>query len=56
METRFDKITKVMSQARQQKRQVWILDALIAIWDAEALKGFREQADLDYGYHSQFDQ
>lgn len=56
METRLDKITKVMSQARQQKRQVWILDALIAIWDNEALKGFREQADLDYGYHSQFDQ
>ena len=30
-----------MSQARQQKRQVWILDALIAIWDAEALKGLK---------------
>jgi len=45
-----------MSKARQQKRQVWILDALIAIFDNEALKGFREQADLDYGYHSQFDQ
>ena len=56
METRLDKITKVMSKARQQKRQVWILDALIAICDNEALKGFREQADLDYGYHSQFDQ
>jgi len=38
METRLDRITKVMSQARQQQRQVWILDALIAIWDAEALK------------------
>ena len=38
-----------MSQARQQKRQVWILDALIAIWDAEALKAFREQDDFDYG-------
>ena len=38
MQTRLDKITKVMSQARQQKRQAWILDALIAIWDAEALK------------------
>ena len=45
-----------MSKARQQKRQVWILDALIASIDNEALKGFREQADLDYGYHSQFDQ
>jgi hypothetical protein len=38
METRLDRITKVMSQARKQKRQVWILDALIDIWDAEALK------------------
>jgi hypothetical protein len=56
METRLDKITKTMSKARQQKRQVWILDTLIAIFDNEALKGFREQADLDYGYHSQFDQ
>ena len=55
METRLDRITKVMSQARQQKRQVWILDALIAIWDAEALKEFQEQPDIDYGYHSQFD-
>jgi hypothetical protein len=38
METRLQKITKTMSKARQQQRQVWILDALIAIWDAEALK------------------
>jgi len=56
METRLDKITKTMSKARQQKRQVWILDALIAIWDAEALKGFCEQEDYDYGFHAQFDQ
>jgi len=41
METRLDRITKVMSQARQQQRQVWILDALIAIWDAEALKDLK---------------
>lgn len=56
METRLDRITKTMSKARQQKRQVWILDALIAIWDAEALKAFPEQDDFDYGYHAQFDQ
>ena len=30
-----------MSKARQQQRQVWILDALIAIWDAEALKDLK---------------
>jgi len=41
METRLQKITKVMSQARQQKRQTWILSLLIDIWDAEALKGLK---------------
>jgi hypothetical protein len=34
--TRLERITKVMRKARLQKRQVWILDALIDIWDAEA--------------------
>jgi len=38
METRLQKITKIMSQARQQQRQTWILSLLIDIWDAEALK------------------
>jgi len=38
METKLDRITKVMSQARQQKRQTWIISLLIDIWDAEALK------------------
>jgi len=41
MTTRLQKITKVMSQARQQKRQTWILSLLIDIWDAEALKGLK---------------
>jgi len=41
METRLDRITKVMSQARQQQRQTWILNLLIDIWDAEALKGLK---------------
>ena len=38
METRLTKITKVMSKARQQKRQAGILSLLVDIWDAEALK------------------
>ena len=41
METRLTKITKVMSKARQQQRQTWILSLLIDIWDAEALKSFK---------------
>lgn len=45
-----------MSKARLEKRQTWILSALIDIWDAEALKGFGEQEDFDFGYHSQFEQ
>jgi hypothetical protein len=34
--TRLERITKVMRKARLQKRQAWILCALIDIWDAEA--------------------
>ncbi|MDB4348466.1 hypothetical protein OAA62_00975 [bacterium] len=33
---RIEKITEVMRKARLQKRQTWILSALIDIWDAEA--------------------
>jgi hypothetical protein len=40
MTARLEKITAVMKKARLEKRQTWILDALIAIWDAEALKAF----------------
>ena len=36
MTERMERITKVMRKARLEKRQVWILDALISIWDAEA--------------------
>ncbi len=35
---RLQKITAVMSKARQEKRQTWILSAIIDIWDAEALR------------------
>ena len=38
MTEKLDRITKVMSKARLEKRQTWILSALIDIWDAEALK------------------
>lgn len=30
-----------MMKARKERRQVWILDKLIAIWDAEAVKVFK---------------
>lgn len=38
MTARLDRITKLMSKARLEKRQTWILSALVDIWDAEALK------------------
>jgi hypothetical protein len=40
MTARLEKITAVMKKARLEKRQAWILDALIDIWDAEALRSF----------------
>ena len=55
MTERLERITKAMNKARTEKRQTWILHALIDIWDAEALKGFEEQPDIDYGYHDQYD-
>ena len=36
MTEKLDRITKAMRKARLQKRQVWIIDRLIGIWDAEA--------------------
>jgi len=36
--TRLERITKVMKKATLECRQVWIIDRLIEIWDAEALK------------------
>jgi len=41
MTERLKKITKVMTKARSEKRQTWILSALIDIWDTEALKSIR---------------
>lgn len=38
MTARLDRITKLMSKARLEKRQTWILSALVDIWDTEALK------------------
>lgn len=35
---RLEKINKVMKKATSENRQVWIIDRLIEIWDAEALK------------------
>ena len=37
-QSRLQKITKVMKKATSECRQVWIIDRLIEIWDAEALK------------------
>ena len=41
MTERLNKITNAMMKARKERRQVWILDKLIAIWDAEAVKVFK---------------
>jgi hypothetical protein len=35
---RLQQITSVMRKARLEKRQAWILSAIIDIWDAEALR------------------